>query len=252
MRRGLEKNEFTLYFQPKVDLLTDQVIGAEALVRWNHPQIGLVHPGEFIPLAEETGLILQLGEWVLTEACHQQLRWTEMGYGQLHISVNMSSRQFRQEDLASRIAAIMETSGVDPHRITLELTESMVMQDVGSALTTLRALKNLGLTISLDDFGTGYSSLSYLRRFPIDELKIDKSFINDIHVNPDDAAIASAIIAMGLSLGLKVVAEGVEKAEQVHILRSMQCTEVQGYYFARPMNVSHFEKYLIEQRVHKS
>jgi diguanylate cyclase (GGDEF)-like protein/PAS domain S-box-containing protein len=252
MRRGLEKNEFTLYFQPKVDLLTDQVIGAEALVRWNHPQIGLVHPGEFIPLAEETGLILQLGEWVLTEACHQQLRWTEMGYGQLHISVNMSSRQFRQEDLASRIAAIMETSGVDPHRITLELTESMVMQDVGSALTTLRALKNLGLTISLDDFGTGYSSLSYLRRFPIDELKIDKSFINDIHVNPDDAAIASAIIAMGLSLGLKVVAEGVEKAEQVHILRSMQCTEVQGYYFARPMNVSHFEKYLIEQRVQKS
>jgi len=211
MRRGLERGEFALHYQPKIDLLTQQVIGAEALVRWHHPQIGLIHPIEFIPLAEETGLILPLGEWVLAQACRQQVLWQKMGGFDLHIAINMSSRQFRQEDLAERVAMIIQQAGANPHKLTLELTESMVMQDVNSTLGALRSLKSLGLSISLDDFGTGYSSLSYLRRFPIDELKIDKSFINDIHTNPDDAAIASAIIAMGLSLGLNVVAEGVEK-----------------------------------------
>jgi EAL domain-containing protein (putative c-di-GMP-specific phosphodiesterase class I) len=171
--------------------------------------------------------------------------------GVFKIAVNMSSRQFRQDDLAERVANIIQRSGVDPHAVTLELTESMVMQDVSSTLMTLRSLKNLGLSISLDDFGTGYSSLSYLRRFPIDELKIDKSFINDIHVNPDDAAIAGAIIAMGLSLGLNVVAEGVEKNEQASLLKEMRCTQVQGYYFSKPVDASAFEAFVLKNQARR-
>ena len=242
LRRGLERNEFTLHYQPKIDLRNSEIIGAEALVRWRHPQIGLVHPIEFIPLAEETGLILPLGEWVFAEACRQQIIWQAEGLPALKIAINMSARQFRQEDLSERIAAIFANTGAQPDDFILELTESMVMQDVGSTLITLRELKNLGLSISLDDFGTGYSSLSYLRRFPIDELKIDKSFINDIHENPDDAAIASAIIAMAISLGLRVVAEGVEKKEQIEMLVAMGCTQVQGYYYGRPMDAESFKE----------
>ena len=242
LRRALERSEFTLHYQPKIDLRTSEIIGAEALVRWHHPQIGLVHPIEFIPLAEETGLILPLGEWVFAEACRQQITWQTEGLPPLKIAINMSARQFRQEDLSERIAAIFTNTGAHPDHFILELTESMVMQDVGSTLITLRELKNLGVSISLDDFGTGYSSLSYLRRFPIDELKIDKSFINDIHENPDDAAIASAIIAMAISLGLRVVAEGVEKKEQIDMLVAMGCTQVQGYYYGRPMDAESFKE----------
>jgi predicted signal transduction protein with EAL and GGDEF domain len=251
LRRGLERGEFLLHYQPKIDLDQQTVVGAEALVRWNHPQIGMVHPVEFIPLAEETGLILPLGEWVLAEACRQQVRWREQGLGDLQVAINISSRQFRQEDLAGRIAAIIAAAGANPAYITLELTESMVMQDVNSTLSTLRSLKKLGLSISLDDFGTGYSSLSYLRRFPIDELKIDKSFVNDIHTDPDDAAIASAVIAMGLSLGLNVVAEGVERQEQIQLLRDMRCSQVQGYYFARPMDAQSFAHFQLKQKAVK-
>ncbi|MFZ6743378.1 EAL domain-containing protein [Undibacterium sp. JH2W] len=240
LRRALERHELTLHYQPKIELATGHIVGAEALVRWHHPQIGLIHPIEFIPLAEETGLILPLGEWVLAEACRQQVSWKNSGMGDLKIAINMSPRQFRQEDLSDRVAAIFAETGADPSHVTLELTESMVMQDVNSTLVALRALKKLGVSISLDDFGTGYSSLSYLRRFPIDELKIDKSFINDIHENPDDAAIASAIIAMALSLSLSVVAEGVEKKEQADLLRKMGCSQVQGYYFGRPMDAAGF------------
>jgi len=240
LRRALERHELTLHYQPKIELATGTIVGAEALVRWHHPQIGLIHPIEFIPLAEETGLILPLGEWVLAEACRQQVSWKKSGMADLKIAINMSPRQFRQEDLSDRVAAIFAETGADPSHVTLELTESMVMQDVNSTLVALRALKKLGVSISLDDFGTGYSSLSYLRRFPIDELKIDKSFINDIHENPDDAAIASAIIAMALSLSLSVVAEGVEKKEQAELLRKMGCSQVQGYYFGRPMDAAGF------------
>jgi diguanylate cyclase (GGDEF)-like protein/PAS domain S-box-containing protein len=249
LRRALERNEFTLHYQPKIDLRTSEIIGAEALVRWRHPQIGLVHPIEFIPLAEETGLILPLGEWVFAEACRQQILWQAEGMPPLKIAINMSARQFRQEDLSERIAGIFSNTGAQPEDFILELTESMVMQDVGSTLITLRELKNLGLSISLDDFGTGYSSLSYLRRFPIDELKIDKSFINDIHENPDDAAIASAIIAMAISLGLRVVAEGVEKKEQIDMLVAMGCTQVQGYYYGRPMDAESFKERFQKQIV---
>ncbi|MBR7782563.1 putative bifunctional diguanylate cyclase/phosphodiesterase [Undibacterium luofuense] len=247
MRRGLEQNEFLLHFQPKIDLTSRKVVGAEALIRWQHPQIGLIHPVEFIGIAEESGLIIQLGEWVLRRACEQQVRWREAGLASLQIAVNMSSRQFRQDDLASKVAQIILDTGIDPARLTLELTESMVMQDLNSTLATLRSLKNLGVSISLDDFGTGYSSLSYLRRFPIDELKIDKSFINDIHTNPDDAAIASAVIAMSLSLGLDVVAEGIENAEQAAQLREMKCHQGQGYYFSRPVDAEQFAAFVRRQ-----
>ncbi|MES2584637.1 MAG: EAL domain-containing protein [Pseudomonadota bacterium] len=252
MRRGLERGEFVLHYQPKIDLRTQHVIGAEALIRWQHPQIGLIHPIEFIRLAEETGLILPLGEWVLAEACKQQVLWRQQGLAPLKISINMSARQFRQDELTDRIAAVFASTGADPAHFIVELTESMVMHDVDSTLSSLRALKNLGLSLSLDDFGTGYSSLSYLRRFPIDELKIDRSFINDIHTNPDDAAIAGAIIAMARSLGLSVVAEGVENKEQAELLSTLGCNQVQGYYYARALTVSAFTARLREQQVHQA
>lgn len=248
MRRGIERGEFVLHYQPKIDLVTQNVVGAEALIRWQHPQIGLVHPIEFIRLAEETGLILPLGEWVLQEACKQQVLWHQQGLPPLKIAINMSARQFRQEELAERIASVFASTGADPAHVILELTESMVMHDVDSTLVALRALKKLGVSLSLDDFGTGYSSLSYLRRFPIDELKIDRSFINDIHTNPDDAAIAGAIIAMARSLGLSVVAEGVEKNEQAALLSALGCNQVQGYYYARPLTVSAFASRMREQQ----
>ena len=235
MRRGLERGEFLLHYQPKIALASGRIVGAEALVRWQHPQIGLIHPVEFIRLAEETGLIVPLGEWVLEEACRQQARWQEQGLGALKLAVNMSARQFRLEDLSERVAAIVQRTGVQAQHMVLELTESMVMQDVDTTRMSLVALKNLGLSLSLDDFGTGYSSLSYLRRFPIDELKIDRSFISDIHSNEDDAAIASAIVAMAHSLGLSVVAEGVECQAQADLLAQMGCAQVQGYFYARPM-----------------
>jgi diguanylate cyclase (GGDEF)-like protein len=252
MRRGLERGEFVLHYQPKIDLTTHHVVGAEALIRWQHPQISLVHPIEFIRLAEETGLILPLGEWVLAEACKQQVLWHQQGLQLLKIAINMSARQFRQDELADRIEAVFASTGANPAHVILELTESMVMHDVDSTLVALRALKKLGVSLSLDDFGTGYSSLSYLRRFPIDELKIDRSFINDIHTNPDDAAIAGAIIAMARSLGLSVVAEGVEKKEQADLLTTLGCNQVQGYYYARPMTVAAFTNRLREQQAHKA
>ncbi len=251
MRRGLERGEFVLHYQPKIDLATQHVVGAEALIRWQHPQIGLIHPIEFIRLAEDTGLILPLGEWVLAEACKQQVLWQQQGMQPLKIAINMSARQFRQDDLADRIEAVFASTGADTEHVILELTESMVMHDVDSTLVALRALKKLGVSLSLDDFGTGYSSLSYLRRFPIDELKIDRSFINDIHTNPDDAAIAGAIIAMARSLGLSVVAEGVEKKEQADLLTRLGCNQVQGYYYARPLTVAAFANRLREQQAHK-
>jgi len=248
LRRGLDRGEFLLHYQPKIELPSQRIVGAEALIRWQHPQIGLVHPIEFIHLAEETGLILPMGEWVLREVCLQQVRWREQGLAPMKVAINMSARQFRQEDLAERIAAVFADTGADPAQFILELTESMVMHDVDSTLVALRALKQLGVSLSLDDFGTGYSSLSYLRRFPIDELKIDRSFINDIHTNHDDAAIAGAIVAMARSLSLSVVAEGVEKREQAELLASLGCNQVQGYYYARPMTEAAFTTRLHEQQ----
>jgi len=240
LRRALERNEFLLHYQPKVDVKTRRIIGAEALIRWEQPHVGMTHPGEFIPLAEDTGLILPIGAWVIRAAFMQQAAWRDAGLPPLKIAINISARQFRQDDLPEQVARLLEETGADPTAFIFEMTESMVMHDVDSALMILRALKDKGFTLSLDDFGTGYSSLSYLRRFPIDEVKIDRSFVNELHHNEDDAAIAAAVVAMARSLGLSVVAEGVEIIEQLSALERLGCNEVQGYLLGRPLPVEAF------------
>ncbi len=250
LRRALERGEFLLHYQPKVDVSTRRIIGAEALIRWEQPQIGLTHPGEFIPLAEDTGLILPIGAWVIRAAFAQQAAWRDAGLPALKIAINISARQFRQDDLPELVTSLLEETGADPSAFIFEMTESMVMHDVDSALMILRSLKQKGITLSLDDFGTGYSSLSYLRRFPIDEVKIDRSFINELHHNEDDAAIAAAVVAMARSLGLSVVAEGVELDEQLAALERLGCNEVQGYLLGRPLSAEAFVALVRSQPAH--
>jgi diguanylate cyclase (GGDEF)-like protein/PAS domain S-box-containing protein len=233
LRRALETDEFQVYYQPKVSLRDGTIVGAEALLRWMHPRIGQINPSEFIPLAEESGLIIPLGEKVLEMVCQQISAWREEGLPSLKVAINISARQFRQENLGETVRRLLTEYQVPGEMLDIELTESMVMHDTDHAALTLRELKDLGVTLSLDDFGTGYSSLSYLKRFPIDCLKIDRSFVRDINTNPDDAAIAHAVIAMAHSLSLNVVAEGVETEEQLRLLQSHGCDEFQGYYFSR-------------------
>ena len=233
LRRALETDEFQVYYQPKVSLQQGTIVGAEALLRWMHPRIGQINPSEFIPLAEESGLIIPLGEKVIELVCRQIRTWREEGLPPLKVAINISARQFRQENLGETVRRLLEEYQVPGEMLDIELTESMVMHDTDHAALTLRELKDLGVTLSLDDFGTGYSSLSYLKRFPIDCLKIDRSFVRDINSNADDAAIASAVIAMAHSLGLNVVAEGVETAAQLALLRQHGCDEFQGYFFSR-------------------
>ncbi|HEX8988291.1 MAG TPA: EAL domain-containing protein [Rhodocyclaceae bacterium] len=242
LRRAIERQELLLHYQPKIDLATRRIIGAEALVRWQHPLIGLVHPNEFIPLAEETGLVVPLGAWVMREAMRQQVAWQKAGLPALKLAINLSARQFRLENLPDIVSEALAEAGADARSFVFELTESMVMQDAERALTAMHSIKNLGIALSLDDFGTGYSSLSYLRRFPIDEVKIDRSFVRDVHSNADDAAIAAAVVALARTLGLKVVAEGVEMEEQVLVLERLGCDQVQGYFFGRPLDVAEFEE----------
>ncbi|MEK7758764.1 MAG: EAL domain-containing protein, partial [Pseudomonadota bacterium] len=219
LRHALERGEFLLHYQPQVDIVSGDIRGAEALIRWQHPDWGLVPPAEFIPLAEETGLILPIGEWVLTEACTQARHWHDAGHAGLRIAVNLSGRQLAQKNLVEIVAATLTRCAVARGMLELEITESLLMQDLERIAATLEALVALGVTVSMDDFGTGYSSLSYLKRLPIDVLKIDQSFVHDIGSDPDDAAIVQAIIAMAHSLGIKVIAEGVETAEQLAFLR---------------------------------
>jgi diguanylate cyclase (GGDEF)-like protein/PAS domain S-box-containing protein len=244
LRRGLEHNEFQLHYQPKVDLHTGRITGMEALVRWQHPELGMVPPGQFIPLAEESGLIVPLGRWVLKHACAQNVAWQRAGLPPLCISVNLSARQFADEDLLADIAGALEESGLRPQFLELELTESMVMRNPERALAVLEAVKRMGVRLAIDDFGVGYSSLTHLKRFPIDTLKVDRSFIRDIPQDPEDKAIAEAIIAMGKSLNLTVVAEGVETAEQHGFLREHACDEMQGYYFSKPVPGERFAELL--------
>jgi diguanylate cyclase (GGDEF)-like protein/PAS domain S-box-containing protein len=235
LRRALSRNEFKLYYQPLVDVRGGHIVGVEVLTRWHHPQRGVVSPSVFIPVTEETGLIRPLGEWVLQNACEQGKAWRDMELPGIVVAVNLSANQFRQKNLVGTVERALRDTGLDPGHLELELTESVVMYNVDEVLATLRDLKSIGVRISLDDFGTGYSSLSYLKRFPIDKLKIDRSFVSDVITNPEDAAIARAVIAMAHSLDMRVVAEGVETAAQLDFLRVNQCDQFQGYYYAKPL-----------------
>ena len=235
LRHALERNEFLLHYQPKVEVSTGQISGIEALLRWNHPRRGLIPPREFIPLAEETGLIASIGEWVLATACARTKEWQDHGFPKLNVAVNLSARQFSDPMLLHKLTNIIRGSGLDPSSLELEITESLVMSHGASAVALLEKMKSLGVRIAIDDFGTGYSSLAYLKRFPIDTIKVDRSFIRDIPSDSGDMQITRAIIAMAHSLKLRVVAEGVETAEQFKFLRSQRCDTVQGYYFHRPL-----------------
>jgi diguanylate cyclase (GGDEF)-like protein len=250
LRRALERNELTLHYQQKVDVRTGQVVGAEALVRWLHPEWGLVRPARFIPLAEETGLIVSIGEWVLREACRQSRAWMDAGLQPGVVSVNLSVRQFRQEGLVRTVSRILEETRLDPAQLEMELTESMVMGNVDQAIAVLQGLKQLGVTLSVDDFGTGYSSLSYLKDLPIDTLKIDRSFVRDIGAgeDPDDGVLAQAIISLGHALHLRVIAEGVETDAQMRFLRRHACDEVQGFFYGEPMPPEQHAKLLEKAR----
>jgi len=244
LRRALERHELVLHFQQKVDLRSGAVCGAEALVRWNHPELGMLRPERFIPLAEETGLIVQIGEWVLRESCRQARAWLDRGLNPGLVSVNLSARQFREDALVRMVSRILEETGVNPRFLEIELTESMVMHNVASAIATLHGLKSLGLTLSVDDFGTGYSSLAYLRQLPIDKLKIDRSFLREIDTQPADEAIVRAITAMAKTLGISVAAEGVESEAQLARLHALGCDQWQGHYFSEPVDAAAFEKML--------
>ena len=248
LRRGLERKEFFLHYQAKLDLKTGRITGVEALVRWQHPDLGIIPPAQFIPLAEETGLIVPLGNWVLNTACAQNVAWQREGMPPLRIAVNLSARQLSDENLLKDVADALENSGMKAELLELELTESMVMQNADRAGKVLAALKQLGARLAIDDFGVGYSSLANLKRFPIDTLKVDRSFIRDIPRDAEDMAITQAIIAMGKSLNLTVVAEGVETLEQETFLRHHACDETQGYYFSKPIASGPFAE-LLRQNV---
>lgn len=235
LRYALERTEFLLHYQPQVDAFSGEIIGFEALLRWQSHNDGLIPPSRFLQLAEETSLILPIGEWVLRTACSQARAWVEMGGAPLRMAVNLSALQFKQQDVAGMVARVLRETGCKPGCLELEITESMIMSDVGKAIQTMHALKAMGMSLSIDDFGTGYSSLNYLKRFPIDTLKIDQSFIRDITTDPDDELIAAAVIALAHNMRLKVIAEGVETEEQLAFLRHHGCDLVQGYYFSKPV-----------------
>ena len=243
--RALKREEFLVYYQPQISMNTGKIVGAEALVRWQHHEKGLIPPTEFIPVAEKTGFIIPLGEWILQTACKQVQAWKNDGFSGLRVAVNLSPRQFHQPDLSSRVALILEKIGLEPSSLELELTESLMEEDVKSAIATLTQLKNLGISISIDDFGTGYSSLSYLTQYPFDTLKIDRSFVRNITDGSRNAAIVKAIIEMAHSLCLEVIAEGVEtQAEKNFLLRS-ECDVMQGYLFSPPLSAADFEQLLL-------
>ena len=244
LRYALERDELQVYYQPQLDLETGKIIGAEALLRWEHPERGLVSPIKFIPLAEETGLILPIGEWVLKTACQQTRHWQKMGYPNFKIAVNLSGRQFQQLDLRHRLVKILTETGLRPEYLELELTESMLVENTDVAIRRLQALKALGVEIAIDDFGTGYSSLSYLQQFPFDTLKIDRCFIRNIQDNPSQAAITQAIIEMANTLNLKLVAEGVETDAELSFVVQHHCHQMQGYLFSKPLPVKDFESLL--------
>ncbi|OYW15049.1 MAG: GGDEF domain-containing protein [Hydrogenophilales bacterium 12-64-6] len=244
LRHALEREEFRVYYQPRIDVASGRIIGAEALIRWDCPGKGIIPPDSFISIAEETGLIIPIGQWILEEACRQNSAWQRAGLPPINVSVNLSPIQFRHTGLVQSVASALAQAGLDPAFLELELTESFVMHDAERINVAMKSLKTLGVDIAVDDFGTGYSSLSYLKRFPVDRLKVDKSFVRDIDSDPDDAAIVRAIITLGHALGLKVVAEGVETLAHLEFLRQHGCDELQGYYFSRPIPALEMEALL--------
>ncbi len=248
LHRALERREFVVHYQPKVDIRTGRIVGSEALVRWQHPEYGLVPPNKFIALAEETGLIGPISDYVLETACTQTKHWMDASCQQLSVSVNISARQFQQHRLTKSVRQALRKSCLPAHCLDLELTESTLMNESDAVIPVLNEFRELGVRISVDDFGTGYSSLSFLKRFPVNAVKIDRSFVTDITTNPDDAAIAGAVVAMAHSLKLKVCAEGVETIEQLEFLRSLQCDEMQGYFISPPISAQEFDELLWQNR----
>jgi diguanylate cyclase (GGDEF)-like protein len=244
LRRALQRQELAVHYQPKVNLNTGEIIGAEALVRWNHPERGPVPPGKFIPVAEDCGLIVSIGNWVLREACRQTRAWADAGLPLATIAVNISAIEFRNEHFLDGVFAILQDTGLSPRRLELELTETVLMKRADSTESVFKKLRAGGVQLAVDDFGTGYSSLSYLRKFPIDSLKIDQSFVRQITANPDDTAIVTAVISMGRSLNLRVIAEGVETRREMEFLQAHHCDEAQGYYFSRPLAAPEFARLL--------
>ena len=248
LRRALERGEFSLHYQPQVDLRSKRIFGVEALIRWNQPDLGMVSPAKFIPLAEETGLIVPIGAWVVRTACRQCKAWQDAGLPPVTVAVNISARQFREKNLLQVVAQILTETGLNPRQLELEITESVIMHDAQQIIASLQAFRDMGVKLSVDDFGTGYSSLSYLKRFPVDRLKIDQSFVHDLGSDADDAAIAQAVITLGHTMGLRVIAEGVETPEQLAFLRRHECDEMQGYLFGKPMPADEFAKLLASGR----
>ena len=242
LHQALRLRQLELYYQPKVDTDSGDVRSAEALIRWRHPKRGLIPPAQFIPLAEECGLIHDIGAWVLREACRQCAAWQREGLPALRMAVNVAASQFRRGDLLERIRGALEEAQLDPRYLEIELTESVVMTDPEETATILEQLSRMGVLVSVDDFGTGYSSMNYLRRFPIDKLKIDRGFLKDLITSSDDASIVQAIISLAHSLRLKVVAEGVETPEQLGFLRTLGCDQYQGYHFSPPLPASEFAR----------
>lgn len=245
LRKALDHDEFEIYYQPRVDSISGRVRAVEALLRWNHPELGMVSPADFIPLAEETGLIIPIGKWVLTEACRQNREWQQRGLQPVRVAVNFSARQLAEREIARHIEQTLESTGMASRWLEIEITESAILQDVESTIEFFQTLKSLGIHVSIDDFGTGYSSLSYLTRFKIDALKIDQSFVRDLTVNPDNAAIATAVVNLAHSLEMNVVAEGVETPEQMNFLKGLHCHEMQGYLFSKPVPAKQAELLLL-------
>ena len=250
LRHAIAENQLLLHFQPQISLENGRVIGAEALIRWQHPEFGLVSPAEFIPIAEDTGQILKIGEWVLRSAMHQLKSWMDRGMAPIIMAVNLSAIQFRQPNLAQSVMQVLDEVGLPARHLELELTESAAMGDPLAAIETMDSLHAHGISMSIDDFGTGYSSLSYLKRFQVYKLKIDQSFVRDITIDVEDKAIVAAIVSLAKSLGLKTIAEGVETGGQLAFLRDQGCDEVQGYHFSRPLPAEQFEAFV--QNVHPS
>jgi len=248
LRHALERGEIEVHYQPKIDFGTGRVTGVEALIRWRHPTLGLLMPDRFIALAEEIGEIIPIGYWTLRRVCERARRWHEQGM-HLSMAVNLSASQFHQSELVAELGAILKSTGMAPQALELEITESMVMKDPERAVTIMEALRRMGVRLSIDDFGTGHSSLGYLKRFPINQLKVDRTFVRDLPHNNDDIAITRAVIAMAHSLKMSVVAEGVEHQQQFDLLRAEGCDEFQGFYCRPPLEEAELMRFLAEERV---